>query len=67
MRQITVAICMVVFALTQANRSAGLLLVPMILPPFVSAIGMKMIFSRAGALSTLDQLPESFGRSSAEV
>ena len=31
----------------------GLLLLPMILPPFVSAIGMKMIFSRAGALSTL--------------
>ncbi len=32
---------------------SGLLLLPMILPPFVSAVGMKMIFSRAGALSTL--------------
>jgi len=31
----------------------GLLLVPMILPPFVSAVGMKMVFARAGALSTL--------------
>jgi len=32
---------------------SGLLLLPMILPPFVSAVGMKMIFARAGALSTL--------------
>jgi len=32
---------------------AGLLLLPMILPPFVSAIGMRTIFSRCGALSTL--------------
>ena len=32
---------------------SGLLLVPMILPPFVSAVGMKMIFSRCGALRTL--------------
>lgn len=32
---------------------SGLLLLPMILPPFVSAVGMKMLFSRAGALSTL--------------
>ncbi len=32
---------------------SGLLLVPMILPPFVSAVGMKILFSRAGALSTL--------------
>lgn len=32
---------------------SGLLLLPMILPPFVSAVGMKMMFSRAGALSTL--------------
>lgn len=32
---------------------SGLLLLPMILPPFVSAVGMKIIFSRAGALSTL--------------
>lgn len=32
---------------------SGLLLLPMILPPFVSAVGMKMILARAGALSTL--------------
>jgi len=32
---------------------SGLLLLPMILPPFVSAVGMKMLFARAGALSTL--------------
>jgi iron(III) transport system permease protein len=32
---------------------AGLLLLPMILPPFVGAVGMKMIFARCGALSTL--------------
>jgi len=32
---------------------SGMLLLPMILPPFVSAVGMKIIFSRAGALSTL--------------
>jgi len=31
----------------------GLMLFPMILPPFVSAVGMKMVFARAGALSTL--------------
>ena len=35
------------------NIIAGLLLVPMILPPFVSAVGMKAVFARAGALSTL--------------
>ncbi|MFZ4396381.1 MAG: ABC transporter permease [Kiritimatiellia bacterium] len=33
--------------------AAGLLLIPMILPPFVSAVGIKMIFARVGALSTL--------------
>lgn len=32
---------------------SGLLLLPMILPPFVSAVGMKMLFARAGAFSTL--------------
>ncbi len=32
---------------------SALLLLPMILPPFVSAVGMKMIFARVGALSTL--------------
>lgn len=32
---------------------SGALLLPMIMPPFVSAVGMKMVFSRAGALSTL--------------
>ena len=32
---------------------SGLLLLPMILPPFVGALGMKMIFARSGALSTL--------------
>jgi len=32
---------------------SGLLLLPMILPPFVSAVGMKLIFARVGALSTL--------------
>ncbi len=32
--------------------SAALLL-PMILPPFVSAVGMKILFARAGAISTL--------------
>ncbi len=31
----------------------GALLLPMILPPFVSAVGMKILFARAGALSTL--------------
>jgi len=35
------------------NILAGLLLLPMILPPFVSAVGMKTVFARAGALSTL--------------
>jgi len=30
----------------------GFFLLPMILPPFVGALGMKMIFSRCGALST---------------
>ena len=33
----------------------GLLLLPMILPPFVGAIGMKRIFSRTGPLSLLCQ------------
>lgn len=32
---------------------SGLLLLPMILPPFVSAVGMKIVFARCGALSTL--------------
>jgi iron(III) transport system permease protein len=32
---------------------AALLLLPMILPPFVSAVGMKIVFSRCGALTTL--------------
>lgn len=32
---------------------AGLLLTPMILPPFVGAVGLKMVFARNGALSTL--------------
>lgn len=32
---------------------AGLLLTPMILPPFVGAVGIKMVFARSGALSTL--------------
>lgn len=31
----------------------GALLLPMILPPFVGAVGMKILFARAGALSTL--------------
>jgi iron(III) transport system permease protein len=31
----------------------GALLLPMILPPFVGAVGMKIMFARAGALSTL--------------
>lgn len=35
------------------NLLTGLMLVPMILPPFVSAVGMKTIFARSGALSTL--------------
>ena len=32
---------------------SGLLLAPMILPPFVGAVGMKMMFARSGAVSTL--------------
>ncbi len=32
---------------------SGLLLVPMILPPFVSAVGIKMILAREGSLSIL--------------
>lgn len=32
---------------------SGLVLVPMILPPFVGAVGMKMLFARCGAVSTL--------------
>jgi iron(III) transport system permease protein len=32
---------------------SGLLLVPLILPPFVGAVGMKIVFARSGALSTL--------------
>jgi len=32
---------------------SAFILLPMILPPFVGAVGMKMIFSRCGALSTL--------------
>lgn len=32
---------------------SALLLMPMIMPPFVSSVGMKMVFARAGALSTL--------------
>jgi len=32
---------------------AALLLVPLILPPFVGAVGMKLVFARCGALSTL--------------
>lgn len=32
---------------------AGMLLTPMILPPFVGAVGIKMLFARSGALSTL--------------
>ena len=33
--------------------ASALMLTPMILPPFVGAVGMKMIFARSGALSTL--------------
>ena len=32
---------------------AGLLLMPLLMPPFVGALGMKMVFARGGALSTL--------------
>ena len=32
---------------------SGLLLFPLILPPFVGAVGMKCLFARSGALSTL--------------
>jgi len=32
---------------------SGLILVPLVLPPFVGAVGMKIIFARAGALSML--------------
>ncbi|MBL7077538.1 MAG: iron ABC transporter permease [Kiritimatiellae bacterium] len=32
---------------------AGLLLVPLILPPFVGAVGLKTLFARAGSLSAL--------------
>lgn len=32
---------------------AGLLLLPMILPPFVGAVGMKAVFSRVGPLSLI--------------
>mgnify|MGYP000069114388 CR=1 FL=1 len=32
---------------------SAVLLLPMILPPFVSAVGMKILFARAGAMSTL--------------
>jgi len=32
---------------------SGILLVPLILPPFVGAVGMKIVFARCGALSTL--------------
>jgi len=32
---------------------SGLLLAPLILPPFVGAVGMKLVLARAGALSTL--------------
>lgn len=32
---------------------SALLLLPMLAPPFVGAVGMKMIFARGGALSTL--------------
>lgn len=32
---------------------SGLLLIPMILPPFVSAVGMKTLLSRFGALTSL--------------
>ncbi len=32
---------------------SGALLMPMVLPPFVGAIGMKLLFARAGAVTTL--------------
>ncbi|MBM4142800.1 MAG: iron ABC transporter permease [Lentisphaerae bacterium] len=32
---------------------SGLLLAPLILPPFVGAVGMKIVLARSGALSTL--------------
>ncbi|OGV75777.1 MAG: hypothetical protein A2340_09765 [Lentisphaerae bacterium RIFOXYB12_FULL_60_10] len=32
---------------------SGLILVPLILPPFVGAVGMKLVLARCGALSTL--------------
>ncbi len=32
---------------------SGALLLPLILPPFVGAVGMKMLFARAGAVTTL--------------
>lgn len=32
---------------------AGLMLLPLVLPPFVGAVGMRAVFARAGPLSTL--------------
>jgi len=35
------------------NLLSGLVLIPLILPPFVGAVGMKLVLARCGALSTL--------------
>ncbi|MBI4978936.1 MAG: iron ABC transporter permease [Spirochaetes bacterium] len=35
------------------NLVSGLMLIPLILPPFVGGVGMKIIFARFGALTTL--------------
>lgn len=35
------------------NMISALMLVPLILPPFVGAVGMKILFARSGSLSTL--------------
>ncbi|MBM4080694.1 MAG: iron ABC transporter permease, partial [Planctomycetes bacterium] len=47
------AFCMVKFEFRGKGLLSGLLLVPMIMPPFVGAIGIKQVLARYGSLNLL--------------
>jgi iron(III) transport system permease protein len=51
------AYCLVRYNFTGRSILQGLILVPMVMPPFVGAIGMKQLFSRMGSVNLiLDKL-----------
>lgn len=51
------AYCLVRYSFPGRSLFQGLILVPMVMPPFVGAIGMKQLFSRMGSINLiLDKL-----------